>query len=178
MEGCRRRTIERGAGRGPSLPEPRAAWEPIMTRTHWIACAAIVVALGATVWLAGSGGARMDMTPPDTSQLAPGAAIAEVAIPASLSAEAAMGQRAFEAVCADCHGTAAAGRAGIAPPLVHEYYEPSHHGDAAFLSAAANGVQAHHWSFGNMPAQDGLTRADVMNIIAYVRALQRENGIL
>ena len=149
-----------------------------MTRTLWIACAAITVALGALFWLSGPGEGRMDMTPPDTSALAPGAALAEVAVPASLSGEALMGQRAFEAVCADCHGTAAAGRNGVAPPLVHEYYEPSHHGDAAFLSAVANGVQAHHWSFGNMPAQDGLTRADVMNIIAYVRALQRENGIL
>ena len=150
----------------------------VMTRTLWIASAAVVAALGVLFWFSAPGAGRMNMTPPGTTALAPGAPLAEVAVPATLSGEALMGQRAFEAVCADCHGIAAAGRAGVAPPLVHEYYEPSHHGDAAFLSAVANGVEAHHWSFGNMPAQDGLTRADVMSIVAYVRALQRENGIL
>jgi hypothetical protein len=39
------------------------------------------------------------------------------------------------------------------------------------------GVQAHHWSFGNMPAVEGLTRGDVKMIIKYIRELQRENGI-
>jgi len=39
------------------------------------------------------------------------------------------------------------------------------------------GVRAHHWSFGNMPAVEGLTRADVKMIIAYIRELQRANGI-
>ena len=65
----------------------------------------------------------------------------------------------------------------MAPPLVHKIYEPSHHGDAAFLLAAKQGVRAHHWKFGNMPAVEGVTQAGVLNIIAYVRALQKENGI-
>jgi len=40
------------------------------------------------------------------------------------------------------------------------------------------GVRAHHWKFGNMPAIEGLTRADVKAIIAYVRELKRQNGIM
>ena len=88
-----------------------------------------------------------------------------------------MGQRVFNAVCAACHGDNAAGKMGSGPPLVHKIYEPSHHGDMAFLLAVQNGVRAHHWRFGNMPPQDGLTRADVMAVVAYVRELQQANGI-
>ena len=47
----------------------------------------------------------------------------------------------------------------------------------AFVLAAQNGARAHHWNFGNMPAVEGVTQGDVLNIVAYVRALQRENGI-
>ena len=114
---------------------------------------------------------------PEEATLAPGAALADVTLPDALSEEALIGQRAFDAVCAACHGAAAAGKAGFGPPLVHEIYEPSHHGDMAFQMAVDNGVQAHHWRFGDMPPQDGLTRADVGAIVAYVRELQRANGI-
>ena len=50
-------------------------------------------------------------------------------------------------------------------------------GMIAFQMAVANGVRAHHWRFGNMPAVEGVTQSDVDKIVAYVRALQRENGI-
>ena len=83
----------------------------------------------------------------------------------------------FEAKCAACHGVNAAGQDGVAPPLVHKVYEPSHHGDESFQRAASLGVRAHHWPFGNMPAVEGLTRGDVKMIIAYIRELQRANGI-
>ena len=106
-----------------------------------------------------------------------GDAMVAVLVPASFSEQEQMGQRAFDAACASCHGTNAKGRQGIAPPLVHKIYEPSHHGDAAFVLAAQNGVRAHHWRFGDMPPVQGVTRAEVLDIIAYVRALQRENGI-
>jgi hypothetical protein len=39
------------------------------------------------------------------------------------------------------------------------------------------GVQSHHWRFGNMPSIEDLTRGDVKMIIAYIRELQRANGI-
>lgn len=106
-----------------------------------------------------------------------GTAIVEVAEPETLSANAEIGKAAFEAKCAACHGANAAGQDGVAPPLVHKIYEPSHHGDAAFLLAAKNGVRAHHWRFGNMPPVEGMTDGDVKMIVAYVRELQRANGI-
>ncbi len=56
-------------------------------------------------------------------------------------------------------------------------YEPSHHGDMAFVMAAQRGVQAHHWRFGDMPPQEGLTEGDLKAIVAYVREMQRANGI-
>jgi mono/diheme cytochrome c family protein len=100
-----------------------------------------------------------------------------VLLPDTLSENAQIGKLAFEAKCTSCHGTNAAGRDGVAPPLVHIIYESNHHGDESFQRAVAMGVQAHHWSFGNMPAVEGLTRGDVKMIIKYIRELQRENGI-
>ncbi len=118
------------------------------------------------------------MEPPDLSEVEANGAIVTVALPAELSSEAQIGQRGFEAFCAACHGLNAVGQNGVAPPLVHITYEPNHHGDGAFLSAVRNGVQSHHWDFGNMPVIEGLTDADVRAITQYIRALQRENGIL
>lgn len=106
-----------------------------------------------------------------------GAALAEVVMPAALSENATVGKRAYTAKCASCHGANAEGQNGVAPPLIHKIYEPSHHGDEAFQRAAAVGVQAHHWPFGDMPPVEGVTRADVKMIIAYIREVQRANGI-
>lgn len=117
------------------------------------------------------------MASPDTAALAPGAPIATVALPTELSGNAQLGKSIFEAKCADCHGENAAGQNGVAPPLVHKVYEPSHHSDMAFILAAQNGVRAHHWPFGNMPPVEGVTPGDVKMVIAYVRELQRANGI-
>ena len=106
-----------------------------------------------------------------------GGLLANVILPATLSQNAQSGKRGFEAKCAACHGVNAAGQDGVAPPLVHKVYEPSHHGDESIQRAASLGVRAHHWPFGNMPAVEGLTRGDVKMIIAYIRELQRANEI-
>ena len=103
--------------------------------------------------------------------------LADVLLPESLSQNAQIGKHGFEAKCAACHGVNAAGQDGVAPPLVHIIYEPSHHGDEAFQRAAAMGVRGHHWPFGDMPPVEGVTRGDVTMIIAYIRELQRANGI-
>ncbi|TYB81783.1 c-type cytochrome [Maritimibacter fusiformis] len=113
-------------------------------------------------------------TPPPPDGAAPGGP--EIAMPASLTGKAATGQRAFTAFCASCHGENGGGT-DKGPPLIHRIYEPNHHGDAAFLLAAQNGVRAHHWQFGDMPPVEGVTRAEVETIVAFVRAVQRENGI-
>lgn len=99
----------------------------------------------------------------------------ELVIP-TLSETAEIGQSLFEGNCAACHGPNASGSEN-GPPLVHRIYEPSHHGDASFYSAVANGVRAHHWRFGAMPRIEGISEDDVTKIIAYVRELQRANGI-
>ena len=104
-------------------------------------------------------------------------ALVQIEIPSELSGLATIGKRGFDKNCAACHGENAVGQDGVAPPLVHKIYEPSHHGDESFQRAVAMGVRAHHWKFGNMPAIEGLTRADVKAITAYVRELQRHNGI-
>ena len=86
------------------------------------------------------------------------------------------GKLAYNDNCASCHGADLKGsREG--PPFIHKVYEPSHHGDEAFYRAAANGVRAHHWRFGDMPPVAGVTREEVGDIIAYIREQQRENGI-
>ena len=104
-------------------------------------------------------------------------AIVDVTVPPEFSELAALGAVAFESACINCHGQNAEGKKGFGPPLVHKIYEPSHHADYAFLMAVENGVRAHHWPFGNMPPQTGFTQGDVKAIIAYVRELQRANGI-
>jgi cytochrome c553 len=116
-------------------------------------------------------------TLPDMTGLEKGDPIIDVKLPASFTPKEALGKTAFNAVCAACHGLNGAGTFGVAPPLVYIIYEPSHHGDFAFLNAAQNGVRAHHWPFGNMPPQKGLTKADITNVVAYIRVLQRTNGI-
>lgn len=108
---------------------------------------------------------------------AEGEAMVDVILPASFTTQEQMGEAAFNAKCAACHGDSGAGRDGLGPPLIHKIYEPGHHGDMSFQLAAMNGVRAHHWAFGNMPAVEGITPSDITNITTYVRAIQRANGI-
>ncbi len=93
-------------------------------------------------------------------------------VPADLQA----GEQKFVANCSTCHGVEGVGTTQ-GPPLVHKIYEPNHHGDAAFQRAAANGVKAHHWQFGDMPKIDAVKPDDVDQIVKYVRWLQKQAGI-
>ena len=105
-----------------------------------------------------------------------GRPLAEVMVPA-LTAGQREGEVAFKENCVACHGLNASGREGFGPPLVHKIYEPSHHGDMAFVLAAKQGVRQHHWPFGHMPPQPHVRDKEIAAIIDYVRALQRANGI-
>ena len=98
------------------------------------------------------------------------------ASPAAVPAEFKKGDAAFNAHCARCHGERGVGTSQ-GPPFVHKIYEPNHHGDAAFQRAAALGVRAHHWQFGDMPKISTVTPAEVDDIIKYARWLQRQAGI-
>ncbi|MEC9244764.1 MAG: cytochrome c [Pseudomonadota bacterium] len=131
----------------------------------FLACIALLV-LAIVAWRFWSG----------KSETASGAAMVDVSVP-ELTALEREGRSAFANSCAGCHGDNAGGRDGIGPPLVHITYEPNHHGDAAFLQAARSGVRQHHWRFGDMPPVAGADEARIAAIVAYVRALQRANGI-
>ena len=86
------------------------------------------------------------------------------------------GKALFTSTCSVCHGAAAVGtQAG--PPLVHELYRPGHHPDISFRNAVKNGVISHHWEFGHMPPQPGVSDEDIEKIICYVRELQIAGGI-
>jgi mono/diheme cytochrome c family protein len=99
-------------------------------------------------------------------------------VPAAQSAppEFSKGETLFNQSCARCHGEGAQGT-NQGPPLISKIYEPGHHSDASFHLAVRNGVQAHHWKFGNMPKIAGVSEEQVNEIIKYVRWLQREAGI-
>lgn len=153
-----------------------------MSKLGWLIGGVLVVGVAAFAWqtMRPAGPQPGTMVHPNKASLRDlpqGAPIVQVALPDQLSPEAQMGKRAFDAKCAACHGANAAGQNGVAPPLVHRTYEPSHHSDMAFFMAAQNGVRAHHWTFGNMPPVEGLTRADIQAIVAYIRELQQANGI-
>ncbi|NNE24199.1 MAG: cytochrome c [Rhizobiales bacterium] len=132
-----------------------------MSKTNVIIIALVAISVAGIVWWQSSA---------DSASQA-----VEVNMP-SLDATQTAGQKLFEANCASCHGVTAGGT-DKGPPLVHIYYEPNHHPDAAFYSAVAIGTRQHHWKFGNMPAVKEINQDDVTKIIAFVRAVQRANGI-
>jgi len=86
------------------------------------------------------------------------------------------GKALYASHCASCHGTDLKG-SDKGPPMLHKVYEPSHHGDVAFQIAAARGVRAHHWQFGDMAPVPAVTPDDVAHITAFIRAEQRKVGI-
>ena len=135
-------------------------------KRQWMLAAVAILVIGAIVW-------RLY---PQKAAPGTGAPIVDVTVP-ELDTLALAGKAAFDANCASCHGANAAGQDGVAPPLVHIIYEPNHHGDRAFYLAAQQGVRAHHWPFGDMPPVEGVSEAEIGRIVAYVRTLQRANGI-
>lgn len=98
-----------------------------------------------------------------------------ISIP-DLSRIAETGRRAFDVNCASCHGENGSGTEQ-GPPLIHSIYHPGHHGDPSFHRAVREGVRRHHWNFGDMPAQPKVTERQTEAIIAFVREVQRANGI-
>ena len=144
--------------------------------------AAILLALAALIGLGGYLYIYLDLngygaTAGKDAATGSGSPMVTVSVPATLSARARIGKRTYEANCAACHGRNAAGQEGVAPPLVHVIYERGHHGDESFRRAVALGVRAHHWGFGDMAPVEGLSRRDVAGVVAYIRELQRANGI-
>lgn len=124
-------------------------------------------------WLVFVGCSENGTNARESSTAAP---MAQLAGEKDLPAEFKDGEIKFNAFCSPCHGAQGTGSAQ-GPPLVHKIYEPNHHADFAFQRAAAQGVKAHHWKFGDMPKIKGVTPDDVTQIIGYIRWLQRQAGI-
>jgi len=104
-------------------------------------------------------------------------ALAEsVSPPENMPFQYAVGYEQFEANCAGCHGPDLGGT-DEGPPLMHRYYKPSHHNNAAFYRAIKTGSAQHHWSFGDMKPVEGVTDKQAKQIIEFVRWYQRENGL-
>ncbi len=141
-----------------------AGWMRWSGRQHttMVLTVAVAVSLAAMV-VACQGGASSN---PASAQ------VAEAEVPVEL----ADGKRLYDTHCARCHGVHAAGT-GRGPSFLSKVYEPSHHGDEAFLLAPKRGVNAHHWGFGNMPPVPGVSDEDVAKIVGYVRWAQRVVGI-
>jgi len=121
----------------------------------------IVVALGLIGWLIMGPGTEDETVP--------------VIVP-PLSETASMGEKTFNRICVECHGKNAGGSSN-GPPLIHPYYRPGHHADGAIVNALSKGVRQHHWKFGPMPTQPKVTPEEVRPLIAYIREMQRANGI-
>lgn len=152
-------------------PDIYLKWLEPMNKTTLLIGAVALTAIAAFAFLRPS-------TDTDVAQpaLVEGTAMVAINMP-DIVGNAAIGQNIFESICAACHGPGGVGNADAGPPLIHKIYEPSHHGDESFQRAAALGVRAHHWRFGNMPPVEGLTRGDVAMVTEYIREIQRANGI-
>jgi mono/diheme cytochrome c family protein len=126
----------------------------------WIGIAALVVIL--VIAVVGFGGNSSDTD-------------AGTGIPAQDPDLVAAGDIAYQASCAECHGTDLRGTTA-GPSHLSVVYEPNHHGDAAFVLAARNGVTAHHWPFSDMAPVPGLSDEELEAVVAYVRENQRIHG--
>ncbi len=96
-------------------------------------------------------------------------------IPVQDTALVAEGEVLYRASCAACHGIDLRGTA-VGPSQLSVVYQPGHHSNESYISAAFNGVPAHHWEFGDMAPMPGLTQDDMDRIIAYIRENQRIEG--
>lgn len=93
----------------------------------------------------------------------------------SKTAAGANGVVLYEQHCGGCHGVDLKGT-DRGPSQLSVVYALDHHPDESYRSAIANGVRAHHWSFGDMAPVKGLSADQVDAIIGYIRVQQREHG--
>jgi mono/diheme cytochrome c family protein len=137
-----------------------------MLKAKWlvpIGGMAVLVAIG-LLWLTGILSSQRE------------APSAQLSISKPVPPEFAMGVTLFNTHCSVCHGPSAIGT-DQGPSFLWRVYVPSHHSDASFYLAVKQGVRAHHWLFGNMPAMPHVTEDETTQIIAYVRWLQQQAGV-
>ena len=85
------------------------------------------------------------------------------------------GTAVYQQYCAECHGADLRGT-DKGPSQLSIIYEPGHHSDYAFRSAITEGAPEHHWWFGDMPPVEGISDAEIEEVIAFVRAEQERLG--
>lgn len=86
------------------------------------------------------------------------------------------GERIFNTYCMSCHGRNGTGQ-GLGPPLLDTLYAPGRMPDEAVYTAVERGVNQTHWHYGAMPKNPRIGRAEMSEIIPYVRWLQQRAGL-
>jgi len=81
------------------------------------------------------------------------------------------GETIYNTYCISCHGRHATGQ-GLGPPLLDTLYAHARMSDEAIHQAVERGVNQTHWHYGAMPKIQRVGRADVGEIIPYLRWLQ------
>lgn len=99
-----------------------------------------------------------------------------VAPPQGMPFKHGLGFELFQDNCAGCHGTDLKGT-DQGPPLLHAFYKPGHHSDAAFYRAITAGSPQHHWNFGDMPPVAGIDAQQAKALVAFVRWAQQDAGL-
>jgi mono/diheme cytochrome c family protein len=87
------------------------------------------------------------------------------------------GERIFNTYCMSCHGRHGTGE-GLGPPLLDTLYAPGRMPDEAIYIAVERGVNQNHWHYGAMPKNPRIGRAEVSEIIPYIRWIQQRAGLV
>ena len=143
-------------------------------QTKWI-LSAIAGAVVVTV-LVYAMSSNKEKSPQSESRAPP--VVIDVTEPRFLNAPARLGRQLYLKKCLSCHGKSGRGSRN-GPPLV--LYRDYHHDDEKFAIAIRSGVKQHHWNFGDMPPIESVTEQEIVNVTAYIRAIQahqdaQENG--
>jgi mono/diheme cytochrome c family protein len=96
--------------------------------------------------------------------------------PGPAPAELHRGEVVFNTYCMSCHGLHGRGE-GLGPPLLDSVFVPSRLPDDAMLAAVERGSPQTNYHFGAMPPVQRVTPADAVEVISYVRWLQRRAGV-
>lgn len=94
----------------------------------------------------------------------------------ALSYVAERGRSLFSARCATCRGNNGTGtdKGSLLP---HDIHVPGLRNDLSFQRAAGLGARAHYRPSGDMPPVASISGAHVTGITAFIRDIQRANGI-
>jgi hypothetical protein len=65
----------------------------------------------------------------------------------------------------------------LGPPLLDTLYTPGRLADEAIYTAVERGVNQQNWHYGAMPKNQRIGRAEVSEIIPYIRWFQERAGL-